>query len=79
MATKRTSFEKILQLQSMIDYLLWILEKMHTSIKHQNNIEVMIDQATGFEKDQIINAKKTMRNIKRLKKLYYLIMEQSDG
>lgn len=74
---KRNAFEKMLQLQAMIDYLFYCLEKMHASIKHRNNLEFMIDQATGFEQIQIIKAKKIMRNIKRLQNLYYLIREQN--
>jgi len=75
---KRNVLEKMLEIQAMRDYLLWSLEEMHISIKQRSNIEVMIDKATGFEKEQIIKAKKAMRNIERLQRLYYLIKDNDN-
>lgn len=61
---------KWLKLQEQIDYNLFLLGRIEQKLKNRSGITIMIDQATGYEKEMQAEAMKIMKKLKKLKKQY---------
>jgi hypothetical protein len=59
-----------LKIQEQVDYYTWELSQMLEAEKRLNGIERMIDEATGFDKKKMAQAKKIMTKINKLKEEY---------
>lgn len=60
-----------LEIQAEIDFLLFCLNKMLEKEKSLSELDKMIDQATGYDKQKLEEAKKIMKKITKLKKEYF--------
>lgn len=59
-----------LQIQYQVDYYLWELNNMLKAEINLSNFERMIDEATGFSKKKLQQAKYRIAKIKKLMKEY---------
>ncbi len=57
-----------LEIQGEVDYLLWVLGNMSKESKNLSPIDIMIDEATGYDKKTDKEATKIMDRIKELVK-----------
>lgn len=67
---KQMSAKRYFTLQGEADFICWQLEKMYAEGKKPKApIEMIIDESTGFNKEQIKYAKMLMKRFKTLKKI----------
>ena len=59
-----------LKIQEKVDYYLWELNHMLKVEKNLTAMEKMIDEATGFSKEKMGQAKRIMTKINKLVKEY---------
>lgn len=64
-----------LQIIAEIDYLYYCLESMMEKEKKRSPMDKMIDEASGFDKAKIKEAKSIIRMIERRKKKLETIVE----
>ena len=70
-----TNIPRWLKIQEQVDYYTWELSQMLEADKRLSGIEKMIDEATGFDKKKMAQAKKIINKINKLKKEYKEITE----
>lgn len=62
---------KWLKLQEKIDYSLFLLRRMYRDVSTRSPIDMMVHKATGWDKEQLKQAKKLIKNIDKWKKEFY--------
>lgn len=55
-----------LEIQIEVDYRYFLLHQMLSEAQKRSGIDIMIDQATGFEESQITEATRIHQEIKEL-------------
>ena len=55
-----------LEIQMEVDYRYFLLHQMLDDAKKRSGMDIMIDQATGFEKNQLEEATKLHTEIRQL-------------
>ena len=67
----KTKIPRWLELQAEIDFLHWELTSIFEQEKKRAPIELMIDEATGYDKKKLKEASKIIARIERLKEEFY--------
>jgi succinylglutamate desuccinylase len=66
-----------LEIQAEVDYLYFSLRQMQKAHLNRSGIELMIDKATSYEANQVKEAKKIMKRIKKLIAEYERVTQPS--
>jgi len=58
-----------LEIIAEIDFIYWQLSEFKKKLDNRKPIEIMIDDATGFEKKELKSAMKLIKRAKKLRKI----------
>lgn len=62
-------------LQQEIDFRLYLLKQIAEEAEKRQPIEVLVDEATGYDQKQLKEFNKLLQEVRRLKKEFYKIAE----
>jgi len=65
-----------LEIQAEVDYWHYCLAKMLQQEKNLLPIERMIEHATGYDKKKLLDVKRIIKRIEKLKKEFYSLEEK---